>query len=109
VDAETRAGTSASTRTSAGPIHQQTEGRLAVTVRYFAGAAAAAGRQEEVVAVAVGSTLGALLARLADERGDGLARVLQASSFLFGEVHAEATDQVFEGGTLDVLPPFAGG
>ena len=82
---------------------------LTITVRYFAGAAAAAGRQEEVVAVAAGSTVEELLARLADQRGEGLGRVFEASSYLLGEVHAEPSDLLREGLTLDVLPPFAGG
>jgi molybdopterin converting factor small subunit len=84
-------------------------GTLKVTVRYFAGAAAAAGRQEEIVPVAAGSTLGDLLTRLADRYGEGLARVLNASSYLLEEVHAEPTDLLRDRATLDVLPPFAGG
>jgi molybdopterin converting factor small subunit len=88
--------------------HTRTENQT-VTVRYFAGAAAAAGRQDELVRVAAGSTLGDLLELLADQHGLALARVLDASSYLLGEVHAERADELRDGATVDVLPPFAGG
>ncbi|MEZ0165687.1 MoaD/ThiS family protein [Kineococcus sp. LSe6-4] len=81
-------------------------------VRYFAGAAAAAGREEERVALdsdlrPVG-TLGDLV-RVLGARDPALARVLAASSFLVDGVAARPEDRLRPGTTLDVLPPFAGG
>ena len=78
-----------------------------VTVRYWAGARAAAGREEEAVdAHTVGELLAGLSAR------PGLARVLTAASLLVdGEaVHREDADhRLASGSIVDVLPPFAGG
>lgn len=77
-------------------------------VRWFAGAAAAAGREEERVPLPDGGTLGDLV-RVLGARGPALARVLAASSFLVDGVAARAEDRLAPGTTLDVLPPFAGG
>jgi molybdopterin converting factor small subunit len=78
-----------------------------VTVRYWAGARAAAGLAEEAVdAGTVGDLLTVLGAR------PELARVLTAASLLVdgGAVRREDTDQkLATGSTIDVLPPFAGG
>jgi molybdopterin converting factor small subunit len=86
-----------------------TPGTLTVTVRYFAGAAAAAGTQEEAVHLPAGSTLADLISGRADARGAGLRRVLEASSYLVDAVHAVPADRLDDGATVDVLPPFAGG
>jgi len=59
---------------------------IRVQVRYFAGAAAAAGRDDETVDLAAGSGLGDLVALLGARHGAGLARVLTACSFLLDEV-----------------------
>lgn len=78
-----------------------------VTVRYWAGARAAAGREEEAVAA---STVGELLAVLSGR--PELARVLTASSLLVdGEAvrREDADRKLATGSTVDVLPPFAGG
>ena len=78
-----------------------------VTVRYWAGARAAAGREEEAVEAA---TVGELLTVLGG-RAD-LARVLTASSLLIdGEAvrRQDTGHQLASGATVDVLPPFAGG
>lgn len=78
-----------------------------VTVRYWAGARAAAGRAEEVVDA---GTVGELLAALGG-RAD-LARVLTAASLLVdGEAvrREDAGRALASGATVDVLPPFAGG
>lgn len=78
-----------------------------VTVRYWAGARAAAGREEEAVDA---GTVGELLAALGD-RAD-LARVLAAASLLVDgqAVRREDTAHTLaSGATVDVLPPFAGG
>jgi molybdopterin converting factor small subunit len=78
-----------------------------VTVRYFAGARAAAGRAEETAA---GRTLDEILDELAARHGDRLARVLRAASFLVDGVSChDRRTPLPAGATIDVLPPFAGG
>lgn len=78
-----------------------------VTVRYFAGARAAAGVTSEVVAAL---SLGELHALLVSAHGMALARVLQAASFLVDGVSVRDPEQPLpQGATVDVLPPFAGG
>ncbi|MBY8873623.1 MoaD/ThiS family protein [Micromonospora sp. PLK6-60] len=81
---------------------------MELTVRYFAGARAAAGRTEE--AVPAGRSLDEVTAELAGRHGERLARVLRAASFLVDGVacHDRATP-LPAGATIDVLPPFAGG
>ena len=77
-----------------------------VLVRYFASAAEAAGRDEELLP-AVG-TVGQLRALLVRQYGDAMARVLASGSFLVdGVVSREDCRAV--GTRVDVLPPFAGG
>ncbi|WP_432491164.1 MoaD/ThiS family protein [Kineococcus gypseus] len=78
-------------------------------VRYFAGAAEAAGVEEERVALPTGATLADLLAALGAARGPALARVLAACTFLLDGVGAERGDPLPAGAVVDVLPPFAGG
>jgi molybdopterin converting factor small subunit len=82
---------------------------LRVRVRYFAGAAAAAGTTEETLAVPPGATVGGLVETLVARHGTGLARVLAASSFLLDEVTGDASRPLHDGALVDVLPPFAGG
>lgn len=83
---------------------------VVVTLRYFAGAGAAAGVEEEQVAVPAGSTVADALAVACDRRGPALARVIAASSVLVDGIHQRAGDVVLtDGARLDVLPPFAGG
>jgi molybdopterin synthase sulfur carrier subunit len=78
-----------------------------ITVRYFAGARAAAGVAEEPARAA---TLEALCDQLADAHGPRLALVLTACSFLVDGVAArDRTVALPAGSTVDVLPPFAGG
>ncbi len=78
-----------------------------VTVRYFAGAQAAAGVAQEQVSA---STVDELLSRLAEAHGGALSRVLAASSFLVDGVSVrEPAYRLSDGATVDVLPPFAGG
>jgi molybdopterin synthase sulfur carrier subunit len=80
-----------------------------ITVRYFAGARAAAGVDEEELTVTVPQPLPSLADHLAARHGEPLARVLRAASFLVNET-AGSPDRVVEAGaTVDVLPPFAGG
>jgi molybdopterin synthase sulfur carrier subunit len=78
-----------------------------VTVRYFAAARAAAGVAEEATDAA---TLGALVERLGQARGERLARVLGVASFLVdGLVWRDREQPLPAAATIDVLPPFAGG
>jgi molybdopterin converting factor small subunit len=78
-----------------------------VTVRYFAGARAAAGIEEEP---AEARTLGELRTQLVATHGERLERVLTACSFLVNGVAAREESALLPaGGTVDVLPPFAGG
>ena len=81
---------------------------ITVLVRYFAGAAAAAGVEEERLPVPAGTTLAGLVERL-EARGPDLAKVLAASSYLLDAVSARPEDVLADGVVLDVLPPFAGG
>jgi sulfur-carrier protein len=80
-----------------------------ITVRYFAGAAAAAGVPEEKVDVAPGTTLGELLLDAAARR-PALEPVLAIAGVLVDEVTTRDRAAVLpDGATVDVLPPFAGG
>ena len=82
---------------------------IAVTVRYFAAARAAAGVESETVTVPSGATVADLIHAVAS-RNDRLATVLDRCSYLCDgiavRVHATA---LHSGETIDVLPPFAGG
>lgn len=82
------------------------------TIRYWAAAKAAAGTAEETYhAATLAEALDAARARRADRPEFG--RVLLRCSFLVNETqvgarsHTEIT--LTEGGTIEVLPPFAGG
>ncbi|MBQ1018897.1 MoaD/ThiS family protein [Micromonospora sp. D93] len=79
-----------------------------LTVRYFAGARAAAGRAEE--ALPGGRSLDDLTAELTHRHGDRLAGVLRVASFLVNGVTCHDRQAPLPAGaTIDVLPPFAGG
>ena len=87
---------------------------LAVRVRYFAGARAAAGVSEEILSVVpaepgpvrASDVIDAVLTAHDEE----LARVVPACSFLLnGLAVRDRSTAVGEGDELDVLPPFAGG
>jgi molybdopterin converting factor small subunit len=78
-----------------------------VTVRYFAGARAAAGVDTETREAA---TLDALVAQIVDTHGERLERVLTACSFLVdGTSVRDRASALSPGSVVDVLPPFAGG
>lgn len=82
---------------------------MPLTVRYFAGARAAAGRAEETLPAA-GRSLDDLLDELSARHGDRLAVVLKAASFLVDGVACHDRQTPLPAGvTVDVLPPFAGG
>ncbi|WP_326597596.1 MoaD/ThiS family protein [Streptomyces sp. NBC_01803] len=82
------------------------------TIRYWAAAKAAAGTAEETYEA---TTLAGALAAARARHGDrpDFARVLTRCSFLVNgeQVGARGHDSVplAEGGTIEVLPPFAGG
>lgn len=78
-----------------------------LTVRFWAGARAAAGTSEQLAAPA---PLEDLLAELTVQHPD-LGRVLASCSFLLdgSQLHRGTPDPLPAGGVLDVLPPFAGG
>lgn len=82
---------------------------VAVTVRYFAAAAAAAGVDTETLDLATGSTV-ATLAEHLSARDAELARVLKRCSYLLDGVAVRDMDKAISTSqTVDVLPPFAGG
>ena len=82
---------------------------MQVTVRYYAGARAAAGLDQEIVEAPEGGTVADVTARLRQLHGAHLSRVLDAASFLVDEVSAGPQRRLAAGAVLDVLPPFAGG
>ena len=80
---------------------------MAVKVRYYAGARAAAGTNEEDVAAA---SVAELRAALTGRHGAELERVLKASTLLVdGRAARDDALPLAEGTTVEVLPPFAGG
>ena len=80
---------------------------MPVTVRYFAGARAAAGVDTETREAA---TLDHLVAQIVDSHGERLERVLTACSFLVdGTSTRDRSASLAPGAVVDVLPPFAGG
>ena len=80
-----------------------------VTVRYFAAAKAAAGLEQEAIALAAGTTVTELVGALRDRDGE-LARVLDRCTFLCdGMAVRDPARRLKTNQTIDVLPPFAGG
>jgi molybdopterin converting factor small subunit len=78
-----------------------------VLVRYFAGARAAAGIDEDKLAAA---TLDDLVTTVTTRRGARLGGVLTACTFLVdGLACHDRHAPLPEGAVVDVLPPFAGG
>ena len=77
-----------------------------VVVRYFAAAAEAAGREEQVLHVE--PVVGALRAELAARYGPVMRRVLETGSLLVDGVVTRDPDRPIHA-RVDVLPPFAGG
>ena len=100
--------------TRAGTVVAGARDPVEVRVRFFAGAAAAAGLDEEVVLLEGGSaTLSGLLLHLHDLH-PRLGAVLEVASTLVDEVAVRADPleegpPLRDGAQVDVLPPFAGG
>lgn len=87
---------------------------VAVRVRYFAGARAAAGVAEETVRVARPDSGAASAQDVIDAimalHGPQLEKIVPACSFLLdGFALRDRSTEIAEGSELDVLPPFAGG
>ena len=88
--------------------------RETVTVRYWAGARAAAGTAEEVFAVdgevSLADLVGLVLERHPDDR---MARTVAVCSVLLGDRPVRSQDPasvvVAPGSVVELLPPFAGG
>ncbi|MGI9822695.1 MoaD/ThiS family protein [Agromyces sp. Marseille-Q5079] len=80
----------------------------AVTVRYFAAAADAAAREEELLELEGSPTVGDLRDLLLARYGAPMERVLRSGSFLVdGRVERDPAATLSE--RVDILPPFAGG
>jgi molybdopterin converting factor small subunit len=80
---------------------------MSVTVRYFAGARAAAGVDTETRSA---GSLDELIGQIVAAHGDRLERVLTACSFLVdGTQTRDRAHELSPGSVVDVLPPFAGG
>jgi sulfur-carrier protein len=79
-------------------------------IRYWAAAREAAGCSEEPYAA---ETLARALLAAVARHGEGLARVLARCAFVVDGTPVSrrdpATVQLVDGGTIEVLPPFAGG
>lgn len=80
-------------------------GAVGITLRYWAGARAAAGADAEAYS---GRTVGDVLTQ-AGTRHTALVPVFAVSSILLDGAPAARHDPLAEGATLEVLPPFAGG
>lgn len=76
-------------------------------IRYFAGAAEAAGREEQHIDDSL--TLGILRQRLAEQHGVEFTRVLARCAVLVDGERLGDDVRVPDTATVDVLPPFAGG
>ena len=80
---------------------------MPVTVRYFAGARAAAGVETETREA---GTLAELVGQIVASHGERLEKVLTACSFLVdGTSTRDRALVLAPGAVVDVLPPFAGG
>ena len=85
------------------------EHTIAVTIRYFAAAAAAAGVDTETLTFAEGTTIAALVEQLGGRDAE-LARVLKRCSYLSDGIAVRDLERPLSTSqTIDVLPPFAGG
>jgi sulfur-carrier protein len=85
----------------------QPAGAATATVRYFAGARAAAGVETETRRA---TTLDDLVEGIVADHGERLERVLTACSFLIdGTQTRDRAFRLASGAVVDVLPPFAGG
>lgn len=96
------------------PTGRDRRRETAITVRYWAGARAAAGVGEDVFDAEPGLTLADLLARVLERRQDDrMARTVAVCSVLLGDQPVRSLDPgdvlVPPGSVVELLPPFAGG
>lgn len=83
---------------------------ITASVRYFAAARAAAGRDSEEFTLPAGADLAALITAVRAAHGPELSRVLDRCSYLVDEVAPrDHSVTLRHGAVVDVLPPFAGG
>lgn len=80
-----------------------------ITVRFFAGAAEAAGTGHASLEVPEGATVDTVVATLRDGAGERLTKVLDVATWLLDGRRTEGSATVPAGATVDCLPPFAGG
>ena len=85
-----------------------------VTVRYWAGARAAAGTAEDVFETAAELTLAEVVERVLERHpGEQMARTVAVCSVLLGDQPVRSQDPatvvVRPGTVVELLPPFAGG
>ncbi len=85
-----------------------------ISVRYWAGARAAAGTAEDVFDVPADVTLADVVALVLERHpGDRMARTVAVCSVLLGEQPVGSRDPgsvvVPQGAVVELLPPFAGG
>jgi molybdopterin converting factor small subunit len=97
--------------TSTESVSQSSRDRtVAVTVRYFAGAKAAAGTESEVINMPDAATVENLVQVLSSQHGLLLAHVLSCSSLLLNsQAVRDRTVPLLANDAIEVLPPFAGG
>ncbi len=85
-----------------------------VTVRYWAGARAAAGTAEDTFDVAAEVSLSALMGLVLERHPDDrMARTVAVCSVLVGDLPVRSQDpdtvMIAPGSVVELLPPFAGG
>ncbi|MGC5615398.1 MoaD/ThiS family protein [Georgenia sp. Z1491] len=108
----TTEATPTTTTTTPGPTAagtSTTAGTTTVTVRFFAGAAEAAGTGVRTVEVPAGATVGTVVAALREDADERLTKVLDVATWLLDGRRTQDSAPVPAGATVDCLPPFAGG
>ena len=96
------------------PTDVQRSRETAITVRYWAGARAAAGTAEDVLEATGELTLADVVARVLERHpGEQMARTVGVCSVLLGDQPVRTQDPaavvVRPGDVVELLPPFAGG
>lgn len=81
-----------------------------VNLRFFASARAAAGVEQQRLALPFGATIDDALRIVTAAQGSPLDRVLARCSFLVNTIATtDRATALADGDTVDVMPPFAGG